>query len=108
MSGEPLVPAPRRSLGSPCLPRAAAALAGGLAFAAAGSRIALATSDLMIEKGHAEAWAAALLFMGALVLAFGHVRSARRSLRLAAQTTSVVVALVAIVVFAAPGVAMLH
>ncbi len=79
-----------------------------LAFAAAGSRLALATSDLVLEKGHAAAWALALVALGALILALAHLKSPRRRARLAARVAAGLVAALALGVFAAPGVAMLR
>lgn len=90
------------------LGRFTAAAIAGLAFAAAGSRLAVATSDLVLEKGHAEAWAVALVVVGVLVLVLGQVRSPRRGARIGARVAATAVALFGLGVFLAPAVSMIR
>src|SRR5437868_2540160 len=83
-----------------------------LAFAAAGSRIAVATSDLTLEKGRSDAVNVAvvsvLIALGVLVLALGDARSTKRWPRTVARAAGAGIVLIALGVFVGPGVAMLR
>ncbi len=88
------------------LGRFVACAIAGLAFTAAGSRYALSTSELTLEKGAALELGAVLVFLGLLVLALGHVRTARPLPRSLARATGVLVGLFSLGVYLLPGFAM--
>jgi len=100
----------------PALSRLAAAFVAGLAFMAAGSVVALATSEavvlqvversrlLALESEHPALVATALVLLGTAAFALTRLRAGGRR-RVAARAAASAIALVALVVFAAPAIA---
>jgi hypothetical protein len=100
----------------PALSRLAAAFVAGLAFMAAGSVVALATSEavvlhvversrlLALEAEHPELVAAALVLLGAAAFALTRLRGGGRR-RLAARVGASAIALVSVAIFVAPAIA---
>ncbi|HZU95705.1 MAG TPA: hypothetical protein VFF73_03285 [Planctomycetota bacterium] len=100
----------------PALSRLAAAFVAGLAFMAAGSVVALATSEavvlhvversrlLALEAEHPALVATALVLLGTGAFGLTRLRAVGRR-RVAARAAASAIALVALVVFAAPAIA---